>query len=86
MSRARHVAVAVLPMNTNQVECALCKKRGVVVVERLAHTNRLVIHCMACGYVWNATESPNGTDQRSRQTDRRKASRTDRRGRDKTPT
>ena len=82
MSCARHLSVAVLPMNTNPVECALCKKRGVLVIERIAHTNRLIIHCMACGYVWNAAQSPNGADRRATQTDRRKASRTDRRRRD----
>jgi len=72
-------------MNSNPVECELCKKRGVLVVERVAHANRLVIHCMACGYVWNAVESPNGPERRASQPDRRKASRTDRRRREKNP-
>jgi uncharacterized Zn finger protein len=72
-------------MNTIPVECALCRKRGVLVTERIANTNRLVIHCMACGYVWNATEPANGVDRRSSPTDRRKASRTDRRRQDKQP-
>jgi hypothetical protein len=61
----------------------LCKKRGVRMIERIAHTSQLLIHCMACGYVCNATESPNGADRRATQTDRRKASRTDRRRRAK---
>ena len=68
-------------MNTNPVECALCRKRDVLVTERVAHTTRLVIHCMACGYVWNTTEASNDVDRRSEQADRRNASRTDRRSR-----
>jgi uncharacterized Zn finger protein len=70
-------------MNRNPVECALCRKRGVLVIERVAHTDRLVIHCMACGYVWNATEAHADVERRADRPDRRKASRTDRRRGDK---
>jgi len=72
-------------MNTNLVECALCHKHGVVVTERIANTDTLVIHCMVCGYVWNAVEPAHGVEQRASRADRRKASRTDRRKRDKNP-
>jgi len=72
-------------MNTNPVECELCKKRGALVIERVADSNRLVIHCMACGYVWNAVEPPNRAERRASPPDRRKASRTDRRRREKDP-